>query len=123
KAAGYELRDNRMVGPDGKQLSFEILLNGKSGEAVSLAWQRTLASLGIETQIRSVDSAQYLQRQRVYDFDAMLMTYTASLSPGVEQAFRWGSASRDQDGTFNFAGTAEPAIDAAIAAMVGSRER
>src|SRR5690606_15753210 len=98
-------------------------LNGKGGEALSLAWQRTLSSLGIATQIRSVDSAQYLQRQRVYDFDAMLMTYTASLSPGVEQAFRWGSASRDQDGTFNFAGVAEPAIDALIAAMVSSRDR
>jgi peptide/nickel transport system substrate-binding protein len=123
KAAGYELRDNRMMGPDGRQLTFEILLNGKSGEAVALAWQRTLASLGIATELRSVDSAQYLQRQRVYDFDTMLMTYTASLSPGVEQAFRWGSASRDQDGTFNFAGTAVPAIDAVIAAMVGSRDR
>jgi peptide/nickel transport system substrate-binding protein len=123
KAAGYELRDNRMTGPDGKQLTFEILLNGKSGEALSLAWQRTLASLGIKAQIRSVDSAQYLQRQRTYDFDAMLMAYTASLSPGVEQQFRWGSASRDQDGTYNFAGAAEPAIDAVIAAMVGSRDR
>ncbi|MBX3532265.1 MAG: ABC transporter substrate-binding protein [Rhizobiaceae bacterium] len=123
KATGYELRDNRMTGPDGKQLTFEILLNGKSGEALSLAWQRTLASLGIAAQIRSVDSAQYLQRQRTYDFDAMLMNYTASLSPGVEQQFRWGSASRDQDGTYNFAGAAEPAIDAVIAAMVGSRDR
>lgn len=123
KAAGYELRDNRMTGPDGRQLSFEIMLNGKSGEALSLAWQRTLASLGIELRIRSADSAQYLQRQRVYDFDAMLMAYTASLSPGVEQQFRWGSESRDKDGTYNFAGVAEPAIDAAIAAMVGSRDR
>jgi peptide/nickel transport system substrate-binding protein len=123
KAVGYELRDNRMTGPDGRQLTFEILLNGKSGESLALAWQRTLGSLGIEAQIRSVDSAQFLQRQRVYDFDTMLMNYTASLSPGVEQQFRWGSASRDQDGTFNFAGVALPAIDAVIAAMVGSRDR
>src|SRR6185295_7408957 len=103
-----------MVGPDGKPLTFEIMLNGKAGEAVATAWQRTLDRLGIKVSLRTVDSAQYLQRQRTYDFDAMLMTYTSSLSPGTEQAFRWGSASRDADGTFNFAGVADPAIDAMI---------
>jgi peptide/nickel transport system substrate-binding protein len=114
KKAGYELKEEKMVGPDGKPLAFEILLNGKSGEAVAASWQRTLEKLGVAVTLRSVDSAQYLQRQRVYDFDAMLMNYTSSLSPGTEQAFRWGSASRDAEGTFNFAGVADPAIDAMI---------
>ena len=90
KKAGYELKDGTMIGPDGKPLAFEILLNGKSGEAVAGAWQRTLEKLGIAVAIRSVDSAQYLQRQRVYDFDAMLMNYTSSLSPGTEQAIQLG---------------------------------
>ena len=53
-----------MIGPDGKPLAFEIMLNGKAGEAVAVAWQRTLAKLGIAVSIRSVDSAQYLQRQQ-----------------------------------------------------------
>lgn len=123
KAAGYQLRDGKMVGPDGKQLSFEILLNGKAGEALSVAWQRTLERLGIAVSIRSVDSAQYLQRQRTYDFDAMLMNYTSSLSPGVEQRFRWGSQSRDAEGTYNFAGVADPAVDAMIDHLVGARSR
>ena len=47
KKAGYELKDGTMIGPDGKPLTFEILLNGKSGEAVAAAWQRTLEKLGI----------------------------------------------------------------------------
>lgn len=123
KAAGYQLKDEVMVGPDGKPLAFEILLNGKAGEAVAAAWQRTLAKLGIKVALREVDSAQYLQRQRVYDFDAMLMTYTSSLSPGTEQAFRWGSASRDADGTYNFAGVADPAVDAMIDRLLKVRSR
>jgi peptide/nickel transport system substrate-binding protein len=123
KAAGYQLKDEAMVGPDGKPLAFEILLNGKSGEPVAAAWQRTLERLGIRVSIRSVDSAQYLQRQRVYDFDAMLMNYTSSLSPGTEQSFRWGSASRDADGTFNFAGVADPAVDAMIEHLLKARGR
>ena len=36
---------------------------------------------------------------------------------------RWGSASRDADGTFNFAGVADPAVDAMIDAIVKARTR
>lgn len=119
--AGYRLQDETMVGPDGKPLAFEIMLNGKAGEAVASAWQRTLGRLGIKVALRGVDSAQYLQRQRTYDFDAMLMTYTSSLSPGTEQAFRWGSASANAEGTYNFAGVADPAIDAMIDHLLEAR--
>ena len=119
--AGYRLDGRRMVGPDGKPLTFEIMLNGPSGVPLATAWARTLERVGIVAEIRVVDSAQYLQRQRTYDFDAMLHNYTASFSPGVEQVFRWGSANRDLDGTFNFAGAAEPAIDAMIDALLNSR--
>lgn len=121
--AGYRLQDEVMVGPDGKPLAFEIMLNGKGGEAVAAAWQRTLGRLGIKVTLRGVDSAQYLQRQRTYDFDAMLMTYTSSLSPGSEQAFRWGSASANADGTYNFAGVADPAIDAMIDHLLKARSK
>lgn len=122
-AAGYKLQGETMVGPDGKPLAFEILLNGKSGEPVAAAWQRTLGRLGIAVTLRPVDSAQYLQRQRVYDFDAMLQSYTSSLSPGTEQLFRWGSTSRDADGTYNFAGVADPGVDAMIEHLLKARSR
>lgn len=123
KAAGYRLEDGRMIGPDGRQLAFEILLRGKAGEGISVAWQRTLARLGIDVSIRSVDDAQYLQRQRSYDFDTMLVTYLSSLSPGAEQFGRWGSRSRDAEGTWNFAGVADPAVDAMIEHLVGARTK
>lgn len=122
KQAGYQMVDGRMIGPDGKQLKFEILLNGKSGEQISVAWQNTLARIGIEVTIRSVDAAQYLQRQRTYDFDAMLMNYQSSLSPGVEQQFRWGSASANAEGTYNFSGASEPVLDDLIATLVSAKD-
>ncbi len=123
KAAGYEMKDAVLYAPDGRPLAFEILLNGKSGEAISVAWQRTLEKLGIQVSIRSVDSAQYLQRQQTYDFDVILQSYTASLSPGGEQFGRWGSSSRDVNGTYNFAGVADPAVDAMLDALVKARSR
>jgi len=122
-AAGYRLEGRTLQDPAGKPVAFEILLNGKAGEPVATAWKRTLERIGIAVTIRSVDSAQYLQRQQTYDYDTILQTYTSSLSPGAEQVGRWGSSSRDLQGTYNFAGVAEPAIDSVIEAMVRARER
>lgn len=119
--AGYKLQGSTMVGPAGRPLAFQILLNGPSGEPIASAWKRTLAKLGIDLEIRTVDSAQYLQRQQTYDYDVILQSYYSSLSPGAEQIGRWGSASRDVDGTYNFAGVGEPAIDAMIDALLNAR--
>ena len=88
--AGYRIEGGRLLGPDGQQMSLEIMLNGPSAQPLAMAWQRTLERVGIAVSIRVVDSAQYLQRQRTYDFDIMPMTFTSSLSPGAEQIMRWG---------------------------------
>lgn len=123
KAAGYSMVDSRLVDAEGRQLAFEIMLNGASGEAISVAWQRTLEKLGIAVTVRVVDTSQYIRRQQTYDYDVILQNYTSSLSPGVEQVGRWGSSSRDRNGTFNYAGVADPAIDALIDRMLNVRSR
>ena len=107
-----------MIGPDGAPLSFEILLNGPASEAVASAYKNTLAKVGIEASIRIVESAQYQQRLQTYDYDMILQFYFSSLSPGGEQVGRWGSQSSSLPGTYNFAGVSDPAVDAAIDAML-----
>jgi len=123
KAAGYAMQDRRMVDADGRPFAFEIMLRANGGQELALAWQRTLASLGIDATIRSVDAAQYQQRLLTRDYDVILANYTASLSPGVEQVGRWGSASKDAPGSWNFAGVAEPAVDALIETLLQARDR
>lgn len=122
KQAGYRLEDRHLLTPEGKPVRFEILLRGKSGDALASAWRRTLGMLGIEAELRSVDDAQYQQRLQTYDYDVMMQFYYSSLSPGAEQIGRWGSASRDLQGTYNFAGVANPAIDAMIDAFLKARD-
>ena len=46
-----------------------------------------------------------------------------SLSPGNEQAFYWGSAAADNQGTRNYMGAKSPAVDAMIAALLEEREQ
>ena len=123
KQAGYVLEDRRLIGPDGTPVAFEIMLKSNENQQIAVAYQQTLAKLGIAVTVRSVDAAQFLQRQINYDFDAMFFNYTASLSPGVEQVARWGSVAKDQPGTFNYAGVADPAVDAMIDALINARTR
>ena len=123
-AAGFKLAGGVMADASGKPLAFEILLNGKANEPVANAWKTTLERLGIKVTLNSVDSAQYVQRLQTYDYDVIGFNYSSSLSPGAEQVGRWGSEMAAKPGTFNYAGAADPAIDAMIAALLnaGTRE-
>ncbi|MCI5076449.1 extracellular solute-binding protein [Oricola sp.] len=120
--AGYAIEDGRLV-KDGKQLSFEILTSNLEEEKMALSYQRTAQTVGIDVQIRRVDDSEYQKRRQSYDYDVTSGFLSASLSPGAEQVWRWGSQSRDIEGTFNFAGASDPAIDAMIDALVNARER
>lgn len=121
--AGYRFEGRSLVGPDGKPLSFEVLVQSPEQERIALAYKRTLDRIGVQTTVRQVDDAQYQARKSAYDFDMIIATYSASLSPGAEQVYRWGSISKDANGTFNFAGVADPALDKLINEIVSARSR
>ena len=123
KDAGFSLQEGRMVGPNGRPLSFEILAQTPMQERLALSYKRTLGRLGISVTVRQVDDSQYQARKNSFDYDMIVGAYTSSLSPGAEQVYRWGSISKDLQGTFNYAGVADPAVDAMIDAMVNARSR
>ncbi|MGB7285447.1 MAG: extracellular solute-binding protein [Salaquimonas sp.] len=121
--AGYKQKDGALYGPDGKAFSFEIMTRNLTEEKLALSFKTTLAKLGIAVEIRSVDDAQYQQRLNTFDYDMVVGAYNASLSPGIEQAWRWGSEAKDIEGSFNFAGVSNPAIDFLIKRIVEATER
>ncbi|GLU27096.1 ABC transporter substrate-binding protein [Brucella sp. NBRC 12950] len=121
--AGFSFEHGKAIDPSGKQFQFEIMTRSADEEKVALAYKRNLARLGIDAEIRTADDAQYQQRLQTFDYDMILGALTGSLSPGNEQWMRWGSASRDAQGSFNYPGVADPAVDAMIEAMLAARER
>jgi peptide/nickel transport system substrate-binding protein len=123
KTRGFTFAGNRMVGPDGRPLAFEILVQNADQGRIAQGYARTLSRIGVAADVRLVDDAQYQLRKQSFDYDVLISSFTSSLSPGAEQRGRWGSASRDANGSFNFAGTADPAIDAMIEAMTQARTR
>jgi peptide/nickel transport system substrate-binding protein len=124
KEAGYVPRDGRMVNAaTGEPLVLEFLAQTRDQERLALAYQRWLGLAGITLNVRLVDSAQFYERQKAFDFDMMQFTYPASLSPGNEQLFRWSSESAKTDGSFNFAGASSIALDAMLHALISATAR
>ena len=122
KQSGFAAKGDKLADPNGVPLSFEILTKAENEEKLAIAFKRTLEILGVDVAIRSVDDAQYQRRVQDFDYDMIVASYSASLSPGAEQEGRWTSASRDKTGSFNFAGAADPAIDAVIGSVLQARD-
>lgn len=123
KEAGWEIRDGQMVAPahGNAPLRFEILLVRPEEEKLALAFAKSAARLGIAIRVRTVDSSQYEERLRNADFDMILYDWYASLSPGNEQKYYWGSEAASQGGARNYPGIKNPAIDAMIGHLLDAR--
>ena len=111
--AGYRLENNALV-KDGSPLSFEFLAQTRQQERLMLSYARTLERLGIAVRIRQVDTSQYWARLKNYDFDMIQWAWGASLSPGNEQINRWSSKAAGIEGTLNYPGVENAAVDAMI---------
>lgn len=125
KEAGYRISGGKMLDPQGHAFGFEILTSGQEEERLASLYQRTLAKLGIEVSIRALDGDQIQSRKQRFDFEVLIGSsgFSNSLSPGVEQLGRWGSEYANVEGGFNLAGVADPAIDAAIEAMLNAHDK
>lgn len=119
--AGYTINAGKMIDKTGRQLSFEIMTQNAAQERIAIAYQRSLALIGVAMSIRSVDDAQYQSRVNTFDYDMVIRSFPSTLSPGTEQLNRWGSSSRDAQGSFNYAGVADPDIDRMIDALLNAR--
>jgi peptide/nickel transport system substrate-binding protein len=106
-----------------KPLALEFLASSRTQERLVLAYADNLKRLGISLRLRQVDSAQYSQRMKSFDFDMAQNLWQASLSPGNEQYNRWSAASASAEGSFNYAGVHSPAADAMIAALLAAEKR
>jgi microcin C transport system substrate-binding protein len=122
--AGWVVRELRLVNEKtGEPFSFEILLVGSGFERIVLPYIRNLRRLGIEARVRVVDSSQYVNRLREFDFDMIVSVWPQSLSPGNEQRDFWGSAAAKAPGSRNYTGVASPAVDALIEAIIAAPDR
>ncbi len=124
KEAGYEIRGGRMVNAaTGAPLSFEILLSNPMLEIVAVPYSEVLRKIGIDARVRTVDDSQYANRARSFDYDMTWVVWGQTLNPGNEQRDFWSSSSKDREGSRNYAGIADPAVDALIEKVIFAGNR
>ncbi len=124
KEAGYEIRNGKLVdGKTGEPYAVEFLAEDPSFERVFLFYKPSLDRLGVTVAVRTVDSSQYENRLRDWDYDILTNSWGESLSPGNEQRGFWGSQAADQPGSNNVIGIKNPAVDALIDQVIFAKSR
>ena len=123
KEAGFEIRDRKLVGRDGKPVSVEFLIQDPGDERGLGFYKPNLEKLGIASTIRLVDSVQYQNRLRSFDFDIVTTSWPQSISPGNEQRDFFSSQAADIPGSRNRPGIKNPAVDALIERIIFAKDR
>ncbi|MBB4817706.1 microcin C transport system substrate-binding protein [Pseudomonas alcaligenes] len=121
--AGWKLSGQRLLNSRGEPLRFEILLVNPNLERILQPYSENLASIGIDVTLRTVDRAQYKQRLDHFDYDMILMTLAQTLSPGLEQSLYFHSSQASVKGSKNYAGIANPVVDAMVEKLLGAQTR
>ncbi|TMJ27209.1 MAG: ABC transporter substrate-binding protein, partial [Alphaproteobacteria bacterium] len=123
KPAGWEIKDGKMTDKNGKKLAFELLLNEAGFERMALPVKQNLERIGIEMNVRTVDTSQYRRRTDSYDFDMVIDLWGQAISPGNEQREFWGSNAADKPGGRNSMGLKDPAVDQLIELVIAAPDR
>lgn len=121
--AGWVIKDRKRVSPEGKPMKIEFLLTSSAFERVIAPIIKNLTRLGIESKMRIVDSAQYQKRLDTFDFDITVHVFGQSNSPGNEQINYWDSSKAQIEGSKNYAGIDNPAIDTLVETLVKAQSK
>lgn len=121
--AGYTFEGGKMLDPSGKEFEIEILGSGPTDERVGIPTAQNFGQLGINVNLRVVDTAQYKNRIDNFDFDMTMLVTAQSLSPGNEQREFWSSISADRPGARNYAGIKDPVIDELVERIIHAKDR
>ena len=123
KAAGWSIRGGVLKNDKGDIFTIDVLLVQKGFDRILAPYARNLKKLGIEMSYRTVDSSLYKRRIDNYDFDMVVTSFSASMSPGNELKNRFHSQAVNTKGSSNLPGIADPVVDALIERVVNAEDR
>ncbi len=125
KEAGWVNRDGKLVNEKtGEQFKLEFLGDDPADEKLVASYIENLKRLGIDASLRVVDTSQYINRVRNYDFDVLAIIGMAqSSSPGNEQRDFWTSSAADKPDSRNYMGIRDPVVDALVDKVIFAKDR
>jgi microcin C transport system substrate-binding protein len=121
--AGWTIVDGRRQNAAGDLLSVEFLNDSPTFERVISAFQANLVQLGIDARIKPVNSAEFQERVKTFDFDIMTRRFSVAATPGVEVQNYWHSDTANLPGSSNLSGISDPVIDALVEEITTADDR
>jgi microcin C transport system substrate-binding protein len=122
-SAGIGLKDGKRVTPKGERITIEFLIDEPDARPHHLPFIKNLATIGIDATLRIVDPVQYNSRLDSFDYDIMIDSFQVSSVPGENLRSYFTSQSAATKGALNFAGIADPVIDALVERIVAASTR
>ena len=123
REAGWQQQGGRLVNASGEQFRIEFLSSNPDSERTTGPYINTLRRLGIDASLRIIDTSQYVNRVRDYDYDVITGIVAQSQSPGNEQREYWGSEAANLPDTRNYPGISDPAVDKLIDRVIYAKNR
>lgn len=121
--AGWKTDGTVRRNAKGETLAIEFLEDSPVFERLLAPYLKNLRLLGIEATMRVVDTAQYQDRLKTFDFDIVSTRFSSDTTPGVGLRVFFGSDSAKSPGSYNLSGVASPAIDAMIEKVIAAKTR
>ncbi len=122
-AAGWTLKNGKLFNEKGDPLKFEIVDQSPMFERWIQPFLRNLERLGVQANLRVVDTSQYQNLMDNFDFDMAIQSFPQSLSPGNEQRDFWTSSRADLKGSRNRIGIKNPVVDELVEKLIHAKDR
>ena len=123
KEAGWDIIDGKLKNGEGDIFSVEILNYSPAFDRIINPFIENLKLLGINAKHTRIDSTQYTERVRNFEWEIITSTYSNSLTPGLELVQQYSSKTAEIPSR-NLVGLKNEAIDSLIksASKAGTRE-
>lgn len=118
--AGWQPKSGKLVNPEGRALSLEILVADAHFQRTLSPFIASLQSIGITASMRVVDPSLYRHRLNRAQFDLVAHWMLTSQRPGQELYFRFSSDTAKTPGTENISGIADAEIDQTIQQLISA---
>jgi microcin C transport system substrate-binding protein len=123
KQAGWSVQDGVLKNAEGVIFTLEFIMFQPSFGRIIGPYAQNLERLGIQVSQRLVDAAQYVERVKKFDFDVVTARFSPPETPGAEMWSYFGSKQAGINGTNNYAGVRDPAVDNLIEQALAAPDR
>ncbi|WP_309086372.1 extracellular solute-binding protein [Chelativorans sp.] len=113
--AGWQSPDGVLHNVAGERFTLEYLVNDETFLRIEPSFIANLRAIGIDARMRQVDPTQYQLRRVSFDFDLIDIAFSLGATPTYDSLVQFfHSRTSAVEGSHNYPGMADPAVDVLI---------